>query len=34
MITVTNQPSREPKMRVRLPDRASSSIFPGWGPKF
>lgn len=34
MITSSYQTTREPRMPVRLPDRASSEIFPGWGPKF
>lgn len=25
---------RETRTPVRLPDRRSSEIFPGWGPKF
>jgi hypothetical protein len=32
---ITNfQNCREPRLPVRLPDRASSELFPGWGPRF
>jgi hypothetical protein len=26
--------ARETRTPVRLPDRRSSELFPGWGPKF
>ena len=26
--------TRETRTPVRLPDRRSSELFPGWGPKF
>ncbi len=35
MIHTTQQDSvRETRTPVRLPDRRSSELFPGWGPKF
>lgn len=34
MISPSYQGTREPRMPVRLPDRASTELFPGWGPKF
>ncbi len=33
LITET-YPVRESRTPVRLPDRRSTELFPGWGPKF
>lgn len=30
----TKPPSSDQHPTVRLPDRPSSTLFPGWGPKF
>jgi len=36
MITTSYQPAlnRESRTPVRLPDRTSAGLFPGWGPRF
>ncbi len=34
IITTGTEIAREARTPVRLPDRRSSELFPGWGPKF
>ncbi len=29
-----NEITRETRTPIRLPDRRSTELFPGWGPKF